>query len=131
MRFSPGISTPMMRAINNYPCRCLCRRFVQMTRMTPLRRIILQFSQSFLTDARTFIFNSSSQPLTPFDLFLEGCVPLTNRRATIPESQFHRVTAEAHSTALCRRRSPKVDDHLSTRLDRSGFPALQLLRLQF
>src|ERR1041385_1687658 len=28
-----------------------------MTRMTPLRRITLQFSQSFFTDARTFIFN--------------------------------------------------------------------------
>jgi hypothetical protein len=28
---------------------------LQMTRMTPLRRMILQFSQSFLTDARTFI----------------------------------------------------------------------------
>jgi hypothetical protein len=27
----------------------------QMTRMTPLRLMILQFSQSFLTDARTFI----------------------------------------------------------------------------
>jgi hypothetical protein len=26
--------------------------------MTPLRRMILQFSQSFLTDARTFIFKS-------------------------------------------------------------------------
>jgi hypothetical protein len=29
---------------------------LQMTRMTPLRRMILQFSQSFLTDARTFMF---------------------------------------------------------------------------
>ena len=29
-----------------------------MTRITPLRRTILQCSQSFLTDARTFIFKS-------------------------------------------------------------------------
>jgi len=38
-----------------------------MTRMTPLRRTTLQFSQSFLTDARTFIsarfaFNYNSPP---------------------------------------------------------------------
>jgi len=39
-----------------YPWRCLWRALVQITRMTPLRRMILQFSQSFLTDARTFIF---------------------------------------------------------------------------
>ena len=38
------------------PWRCLWRALVQITRMTPLRRIILQFSQSFFTDARTFIF---------------------------------------------------------------------------
>jgi hypothetical protein len=30
---------------------------VQITRITPLRLMILQFSQSFLTDARTFIFS--------------------------------------------------------------------------
>ena len=30
-----------------------------MTRMTPLRRMILQFSQSFLTDALTFMFLNS------------------------------------------------------------------------
>src|SRR5438046_1459074 len=47
--------TPILRFIYCYPCRCLWRSFVQMTRMTPLRRMILQFSQSFLTDARTFI----------------------------------------------------------------------------
>ena len=46
-----------MRAIKFYPCRCLWRGFVQMTRMTPLRLMILQFSQSFFTDARTFILN--------------------------------------------------------------------------
>src|SRR5581483_5582292 len=40
----------------DYPWRCLWRALVQMTRMTPLRRTILQFSQSFFTEARTFIF---------------------------------------------------------------------------
>jgi len=38
-----------------YPCRCLCRLSTQITRITPLRRIILQFRQIFLTDALTFI----------------------------------------------------------------------------
>jgi hypothetical protein len=40
---------------HGYPWRCLWRALVQITRITPLRRTILQFSQSFLTDARTFI----------------------------------------------------------------------------
>jgi len=44
-----------------YPWRCLWRALVQITRMTPLRRMILQFSQSFLTDARTFISLTFSQ----------------------------------------------------------------------
>jgi len=49
----------MIRAILVYPCRCLWRAFVQMTRMTPLRLTILQFSQSFFTDARTFMSKKS------------------------------------------------------------------------
>ncbi len=36
-----------------------------MTRMTPLRRTILQCSQSFLTDARTFIFLFSIYDAAP------------------------------------------------------------------
>lgn len=38
-----------------YPCRCLCRFSVQITRTVPLRRIILQLRQIFLTEALTFI----------------------------------------------------------------------------
>jgi hypothetical protein len=39
------------------PCRCLCRASaVQMTRTTPLRRMILQLRQIFFTDASTFMF---------------------------------------------------------------------------
>src|ERR671917_2304038 len=38
-----------------YPCRCLCLGFVQITRTTPLRWMILQLSHIFLTDALTFI----------------------------------------------------------------------------
>jgi hypothetical protein len=75
MRFSAGISTPNNRGIifvkkvtklqrkfaslhypRPYPCRCLCRGFLQMTRTTFLRFTILQDSQSLLTDGRTFIF---------------------------------------------------------------------------
>src|SRR5438270_13774147 len=37
------------------PWRCLCRGSVQMTRTTPLRRMILQFRQIFFTDANTFM----------------------------------------------------------------------------
>src|SRR5690606_33099039 len=38
------------------PCRCLWRGFSQITRTTPWRRMILHFSQIFLTLGRTFIF---------------------------------------------------------------------------
>ena len=41
------------------PWRCLWRALEQITRITPLRRTILQFSQSFLTEARTFIFRQT------------------------------------------------------------------------
>src|SRR5215510_6908731 len=56
-RFSRGMSTPAMRAID-YPCRCLCLGLVQMTITVPWRRMTLQLSQRALTEALTF--NGSS-----------------------------------------------------------------------
>ena len=49
-----------------FPCRCLCRPFEQITRTTPRRRMMRQFSQILLTDARTFTVPilSSLVPLT-------------------------------------------------------------------
>ena len=41
--------------INYYPCLCLCRGLTQITRITLILLIILQFQQIFFTDARTFI----------------------------------------------------------------------------
>ena len=38
------------------PWRCLWRGFLHRTRTTRLRRTILQFRQTFLTDAITFMF---------------------------------------------------------------------------
>src|SRR6266566_7856066 len=38
-----------------YPCLCLWRGSLQMTRTTPLRRTILQLRQIFFTEASTFI----------------------------------------------------------------------------
>src|SRR3954447_2021770 len=64
MRFSAGISTPNSLGINYvnspptlhcYPCRCLWRGFLQITRTTFFRFTILHASQSLLTDGRTFI----------------------------------------------------------------------------
>src|SRR6266849_3440317 len=52
---SRGRSTPAMRAMASYPCRCLCLGLrLQMTRMTPRRLITLQCSQIGLTLVRTF-----------------------------------------------------------------------------
>src|SRR6266581_7435540 len=75
-RLSRGRSTPATRAItvllptllrlasaverpaashSHQPCRCLCRGFLQMIRVTPWRFTILQCSHRTLTDGRTFI----------------------------------------------------------------------------
>src|SRR2546422_7517011 len=42
-----------------YPCRCLCRGFLQMMRVTPRRLTTLQCSQRAFTDGFTFIVPSS------------------------------------------------------------------------
>jgi hypothetical protein len=62
---SAGISTPNSLGISKnadlwlltsgYPCRCLCRGFLQITRTTFFRFTILHASQSLFTDGRTFI----------------------------------------------------------------------------
>src|SRR5437867_10067557 len=60
-RLSRGRSTPAIRATRapSYPCRCLCRGFVQMTRTRPWRRMILHRSHIFFTDGCTFISRTS------------------------------------------------------------------------
>src|SRR5438874_11170908 len=52
------MSTPAIRAIGCYPCRCLCLGLVQMTITVPWRRITLQLSQRALTEALTFTGSS-------------------------------------------------------------------------
>src|ERR1043166_6021372 len=63
-RFSLGRSTPATRAIARllYPCRCLCRGFLQMMRTTPARRTTLQCSQRVLIDGLTFMSLGEGHP---------------------------------------------------------------------
>jgi len=49
---SVGASTP---SVSIHPCRCLWRGLVQITKIFPSRRTILQLSQIRLTLERTFI----------------------------------------------------------------------------
>src|SRR6187431_105524 len=51
----PSLQNRKSKIQNDYPCFCLCLVLVQITRTTPLRRTILQFSQIRRTLARTFI----------------------------------------------------------------------------
>src|SRR5439155_15321797 len=54
---------PAMRAMG-YPCTCLWRGSVQMTRTFPCRRMTLHLSHMGLTDGRTFIAAfASSRPV--------------------------------------------------------------------
>src|SRR5512139_4250165 len=80
-----GMLTPAIRAISlvplAYPCRCLWRGSAQMTRTTPLRRMILHLRQIFFTDASTFIVLSRAGP-TPR---LDGA-PAGTYRPLIPDS---------------------------------------------
>src|SRR5271167_4395821 len=72
-----GRSTPAIRAIVAYPCRCLCLAFSQITRTTPWRRITLHLSQIFLTDALTFMKTSVvSHQLPVFSSLLARPQPL-------------------------------------------------------
>src|SRR5262252_4855186 len=62
---------PAMRAmvflqLFNQPWRCLWRGSVQITRTTPLRRMILQLRHIFLTDAATFMLFSWPLAGPPF-----------------------------------------------------------------
>jgi hypothetical protein len=49
-----------------HPCRCLWRGSGQMTRTTPLRRMILHLRQILFTDAITFIVAPSAARAPPF-----------------------------------------------------------------
>src|SRR5690606_34409813 len=57
-----ALAAGLLTLDHNQPWRCLWRgSALQITRTTPSRRTILQLRHSFLTDARTFISNSSNR----------------------------------------------------------------------
>src|SRR3954467_6379140 len=58
-RLFSGMLMPAIRAID-YPCRCLCRGFEQITSTAPWRRMILHFSHMGLTEGRTFTISVDS-----------------------------------------------------------------------
>jgi hypothetical protein len=54
-RHISSLNHPAPQARGNHPCLCLWRGLLQITRTTPLRLTILQFSQIRLTELLTFI----------------------------------------------------------------------------
>jgi hypothetical protein len=57
-------------ATNPYPCLCLCRASLQMMRTIPFRFKTLQFLQTFLTEALTFMMFPSRVPFVAGTLYL-------------------------------------------------------------
>jgi len=81
------------------PCRCLCRGLVQITRITPFRRITRQCSQSLFTDGRTFIVQITSvpEPPSPDPDPRQGLPPTRDLRPGIPEVAANRAVSLAHA----------------------------------
>jgi len=120
-------STPTLQCSNApvfifQPWRCLCLALVQITRITPLRLMILQFSQSFLTEARTFIFKISFVP--------QGYALATSHRATVAAGPFGQAQNGAPSSAPCRRQTPTIGGRWPTRCDTFRWAGLPRLNLQ-
>src|SRR6266480_1071982 len=99
-RLSRGRSTPATLAmsalrllvpegrrgpVRGYPCRALCRGFLQMMRVTPCRLTILQCSQRVFTDGLTFIV---------FALLLEPVRDAPAREVVGRELDLHAVARE-------------------------------------
>src|SRR5437016_6007563 len=127
-RLSRGKSTPATRAIfaPSQPWRWLCRGFLQMTRTTPDRRTILQFSQRTLTDGRTFT------TLLP-TLFEPICDPAASEVLRPVLGHRDRVLKVRRQAPVHGHRGPSIleDPHLPAahrdhRLDREHHAGLEL-----
>src|SRR4249919_3138880 len=114
-RLSRGRSTPAIRATLTllYPCRCLCRGFEQITRITPRRRMTLQRSQIFFTDGWTFIEPrpfSSGLPLAPSRSLLE---PRTTSLVPVHDPAARQVVRrQLHQHPVPREDTDVVHPHL-------------------
>jgi len=92
-----------------------------MTRIMPRRRTILQCSQSFFTDARTFIFRFSFRP--KFAL-------TTNRRASIATLLFHPAQMVRQFSVFDRRWTQSPGGHWPIPRNTFRWPAPRLRHLQ-
>jgi hypothetical protein len=79
-----------LQARINYPWRCLCFAFSQITRTTPRRVMTLHLTQIFLTDALTFIATPMS-----FQLSAVSCQFLPRIDATWADPPISKLKAES------------------------------------
>src|SRR3569832_2244233 len=92
-------------------------------RITPLRFTTLQCSQSFLTDARTFIFKFISRLRTRYN-------PCSGRTANISPSLGRRYSNGRNSSAFGPRYAPGVDVHSAVPLGTARSAVFPLPSLQ-
>src|SRR5262249_15700224 len=113
----PRVPFAYLLPVSRQPWRCLWRTFTQMTRTTPLRRMILHFSHRVLIDGRTFM-ESSVRSLSPGGLrLLEPVCDAAARQV---------VGRQLDLDPVARQDPDEVHAHLARDVGQHAVPIVQL-----